>query len=152
MFLVKLPCLSLSAFAVIIFPDEPEIKSKQKQPEMYKATNSQKFMRHCCSHKSTLYHAKYQLAPAVTKKAPDKNLKTSFQLTFFILVYLIVKLSFLSVCFIPCTSSLQCQQSLAGKVGSYTQVRTAGDFLSSRKAVRAERCTPKTTATGFADS
>jgi hypothetical protein len=30
--------------------------------------------------------------------------------------------------------------------GSYTQVRTAGDFLSSRKAARAERCPPKTTA------
>ena len=27
----------------------------------------------------TLYQAKYQLAPAVTKKAPDKNLHTSFQ-------------------------------------------------------------------------
>lgn len=27
----------------------------------------------------TLYHAKYQLAPAVTKNAPDKNLHTSFQ-------------------------------------------------------------------------
>ena len=31
-------------------------------------------------------------------------------------------------------------------VGSYTQGRTAGDFLSSRKAARAERCPPKTTA------
>jgi len=38
-------------------------------------------------------------------------------------------------------------------VGSYTQGRTAGDlansdfqFLSSRKAARAERYTPKTTA------
>jgi len=31
-------------------------------------------------------------------------------------------------------------------VGSYTQGRIAGDFLSSRKAARAERCTPKTTA------
>jgi len=30
--------------------------------------------------------------------------------------------------------------------GSYTQGRIAGDFLSSRKAARAERCTPKTTA------
>lgn len=27
----------------------------------------------------TLYQAKYQLAPAVTKNAPDKNLHTSFQ-------------------------------------------------------------------------
>jgi len=34
---------------------------------------------------------------------------------------------------------------LAGNVGSYTQVRIAGDFLSSRKAARAERCTQKTT-------
>jgi len=31
-------------------------------------------------------------------------------------------------------------------VGSYTQGRIAGDFLSSREAARAERCTPKTTA------
>jgi len=31
-------------------------------------------------------------------------------------------------------------------VGSYTQGRIAGDFLSSRKAARAERCPPKTTA------
>jgi hypothetical protein len=30
-------------------------------------------------------------------------------------------------------------------VGSYTQGRIAGDFLSSRKAARAERCPPKTT-------
>jgi len=36
--------------------------------------------------------------------------------------------------------------TLAPNVGSYTQGRTAGDFLSSRKAARAERCTPKTTA------
>ena len=35
---------------------------------------------------------------------------------------------------------------LAPNVGSYTQGRIAGDFLSSRKAVWAERCTPKTTA------
>src|SRR6266540_72738 len=27
------------------------------------------------------YHARYQLAPAVTKNAPDRNLKTSFQLS-----------------------------------------------------------------------
>ena len=32
--------------------------------------------------KSTLLYAKYQLAPAVTKKAPDKNLNSSFQLIF----------------------------------------------------------------------
>jgi len=35
---------------------------------------------------------------------------------------------------------------MAGNVGSYTQGRIAGDFLSSRKAAWAERCTPKTTA------
>jgi hypothetical protein len=29
--------------------------------------------------RSILYHANYQLAPAITKKAPDKNLKMSFQ-------------------------------------------------------------------------
>jgi len=28
--------------------------------------------------------------------------------------------------------------------GSYRQARIAGDFLSSRKATRAERCPPKT--------
>jgi len=37
-------------------------------------------------------------------------------------------------------------QKIAGNVGSYTQGRTAGDFLSSRKVAQAERCTPKTTA------
>jgi hypothetical protein len=37
-------------------------------------------------------------------------------------------------------------------VGSYTQGRIAGDFLSSRKAARAERCTPKTTAAALAGS
>ena len=35
-------------------------------------------------------------------------------------------------------------------VGSYTQGRIAGDFLSSRKAARAERCPPKTTAAALA--
>jgi hypothetical protein len=35
---------------------------------------------------------------------------------------------------------------LTANVGSYTQGRIAGDFLSSRKTARAERCTPKTTA------
>jgi len=35
---------------------------------------------------------------------------------------------------------------LTANVGSYMQVRIAGDFLSSRKAAWAERCTPKTTA------
>jgi hypothetical protein len=39
--------------------------------------------------------------------------------------------------------------SLAANVGSYTQGRTAGDFLSSRKVARAERCPPKTTAAGL---
>jgi len=34
---------------------------------------------------------------------------------------------------------------LGHNVGSYTQGRIAGDFLSNRKAARAERCTPKTT-------
>jgi hypothetical protein len=41
---------------------------------------------------------------------------------------------------------------LVGNVGSYTQVRTAGDFLSSRNAARAERYPPKTTAAGLAGS
>jgi len=38
--------------------------------------------------------------------------------------------------------------NLAPNVGSYTQGRTAGPASagSSRKAARAERCTPKTTA------
>jgi len=35
---------------------------------------------------------------------------------------------------------------MVANVGSYTQGRIAGDFLSSRKTARAERCTPKTTA------
>jgi len=35
---------------------------------------------------------------------------------------------------------------LTANVGSYTRVRTAGDFLSSRKEARAERCPAKTTA------
>jgi hypothetical protein len=35
---------------------------------------------------------------------------------------------------------------LAPNVGSYTQGRIAGDFLSNRKAAWAERDTPKTTA------
>jgi hypothetical protein len=42
--------------------------------------------------------------------------------------------------------------NLAHNVGSYTQGRTAGGFLSSRKAARAERCPPKTTAAGLAGS
>ena len=47
----------------------------------------------------------------------------------------------------------QKQKSLHGvivkmpyNVGSYTQGRIAGDFLSSRNAAQAERCPPKTTA------
>ena len=32
------------------------------------------------------YQDRYQLAPAVTKKAPDKNLQISFQLIFLILL------------------------------------------------------------------
>ena len=41
---------------------------------------------------------------------------------------------------------------LPHNVGSYTQGRIAGDFLSSRKTARAraERCTPKTTAAELA--
>jgi uncharacterized membrane protein len=35
---------------------------------------------------------------------------------------------------------------MTANVGSYTQVRIAGDFLSSRKTARAERYPPKTTA------
>ena len=35
--------------------------------------------------------------------------------------------------------------TIATDVGSYTQWRIAGDFMSSRKAARAERYTPKTT-------
>ena len=49
--------------------------------------------------------------------------------------------------------------ALAYNVGSYTQGRIAGDlaiadfqFLSNRKAARAERCPPKTTAAALAGS
>jgi len=42
--------------------------------------------------------------------------------------------------------SLSLCPKMAYNVGSYTQGRIAGDFLSSRKAARAERCTPQTTA------
>jgi len=38
---------------------------------------------------------------------------------------------------------------MAANVGSYTQGRIAGDFLSSRKAARAERYPQKTTAAGL---
>jgi hypothetical protein len=37
-------------------------------------------------------------------------------------------------------------RNIGYNVGSYTQGRIAGDFLSSRKAAQAERCPPKTTA------
>ncbi len=40
--------------------------------------------------------------------------------------------------------------TLAHNVGSYTQGRIAGVFLSSRKTARAERCPPKTTAAALA--
>ena len=40
----------------------------------------------------------------------------------------------------------QAAVKMTGNVGSYTQGRIAGDFRSSRKAARAERYTPKTTA------
>jgi len=39
--------------------------------------------------------------------------------------------------------------TIVANVGSYTQGRIAGNFLSSRKADWAERCTPKTTATAL---
>ncbi len=35
------------------------------------------------------YHAKYQLAPAVTKNAPDKNLHDSFQTLLGVNIYLL---------------------------------------------------------------
>jgi hypothetical protein len=41
---------------------------------------------------------------------------------------------------------------LAANVGSYTQGRIAGVFLSSRKTARAERYPPKTTAAELAGS
>ena len=44
------------------------------------------------------------------------------------------------------TETVSSSDKLTANVGSYTQGRTAGDFLSSRKVARAERCTPKTTA------
>ena len=50
------------------------------------------------------------------------------------------------------TTLFQGATKLPHNVGSYTQGRTAGDFLSSRKAARAERCTPETTAAGLAGS
>jgi len=47
---------------------------------------------------------------------------------------------------------LMARFKVAYNVGSYTQGRTAGDFLSSRKDARAERCPPKTTAAELAGS
>ena len=49
---------------------------------------------------------------------------------------------------------LKCVQlpTLAANLGSYTQGRTAGDLLSSRKDAWVERYTPKTTATKFEGS
>jgi hypothetical protein len=44
------------------------------------------------------------------------------------------------------TKLFQAATTIGHNVGSYTQGRIAGDFLSSRNAARAERCTPKTTA------
>ena len=46
--------------------------------------------------------------------------------------------------------SLSAALNLVYNVGSYTQGRIAGDFLSGRKTARAERCPPKTTATALA--
>jgi len=43
----------------------------------------------------------------------------------------------------------QVAPSIAGNGGSLRQVRIAGDFLSSRKAARTERCTPKPSAAGL---
>jgi hypothetical protein len=43
-----------------------------------------------------------------------------------------------------------CFFNLAANVGSYTQGRTAGEFLSSRKAARTERYPQKTTAAALA--
>ena len=40
----------------------------------------------------------------------------------------------------------QAPENIGYNVGSYTQGRIAGDFLSSPEAARAERYTPKTTA------
>jgi len=38
---------------------------------------------------------------------------------------------------------------MTANLGSYTHLPIAGDFLSNRKAARAERFTPKTTAAGL---
>ena len=37
----------------------------------------------------------------------------------------------------------------AGNIGSYRRERIEGDFLSSQKSARAERCPPKTTGYAF---
>jgi hypothetical protein len=40
------------------------------------------------------FHERYQLAPAVTKNAPDKNLEISFQLIFITRVYNLSRFAF----------------------------------------------------------
>jgi hypothetical protein len=66
--------------------------------------------------------------------------------------YMIIKTRFISTLKLHSKTALICDVAnmLAHNVGSYTQGRTAGDFLSSRKTARAERYTPKTTAAGLA--
>jgi hypothetical protein len=51
--------------------------------------------------------------------------------------------------FKTCTT-FQSATTIGVNVGSYTQGRIAGDFLSSRKAAWAERCPTKTTAAALA--
>jgi len=60
------------------FLHEAEVEANQKQTEMDKATNAQKAR----GHRSKSKGDKYQLAPAVTKNAPDRNLKMSLQMFF----------------------------------------------------------------------
>jgi len=56
------------------------------------------------------------------------------------------RLALLFFSFYECINVAECFFCMWHNAGSYTQGRTAGDFLSSRKAARAERCPPKTTA------
>ncbi len=64
----------------LLLPYEPQVEGSQKQREVYEAWYSQKLRCHRKgSGTLTSYHEKYQLAPAVTKKAPERNLKTFFQ-------------------------------------------------------------------------
>ena len=51
-----------------------------------------------------------------------------------------------SECFVENRLCFKWRKNMANNVGSYTQGRIAGDFLSSRKAAWAERYPPKTTA------